>query len=61
VVEAEAGWEARIREHLRANFALHESTIYYWCQWELEGPEEIFLATPMMREIWNEKSEDWGE
>jgi hypothetical protein len=46
----------RIRRHLSASFSLHEVTIHYWCLWDWDksDPDNVFAATPFMREIWKQ-------
>jgi hypothetical protein len=48
----------RIRRHLLANFNLHEWTIHYWCLSDESDPDNVFHATPFMREIWRSSKDN---
>lgn len=45
----------RVRGHLLADFGLHERTIHYWCLLEEQDLDNVFHATPFMREIWRQR------
>jgi hypothetical protein len=45
-------WD-RIRGTLKADFAIHEYTIFYWSCFDSENIEDTWTITPSMREIWN--------
>ena len=45
-------WD-RIRGTLKADFAIHEYTIFYWSCFDRENIEDTWTITPNMREIWN--------
>ncbi|RYF40701.1 MAG: hypothetical protein EOO38_21565 [Cytophagaceae bacterium] len=48
----------RIRKHLQTEFALHQTTILYWCvvDEEVYDPEigNWWTITPRMRDLWKE-------
>jgi hypothetical protein len=44
----------RVRRHLVADLSLHERTIHYWCLFEESDLDDVFHATPFMREIWRQ-------
>lgn len=43
----------RLRRLLLANFDLHERTVHYWCLSQESDQDNVFAATPYLREIWN--------
>jgi len=45
----------RVRGHLVADLSLHEHTIHYWCLLEESDLDNVFHATPFMREIWRQR------
>jgi len=49
----EAMW-SRVREHLKADFSLHQWTVCYWCNLDEEDLEHCFDITPRLRELWHE-------
>ena len=44
----------RLRQHLVNNFTLHAATIRYWSQLVEPDLDNVFSATPFMREIWKQ-------
>jgi len=44
----------RVGRHLSTNFSLHEATIHYWCLTDESDADNLFSATPFMREIWRQ-------
>jgi len=45
----------RIQRYLLADFNLHEWTIHYWCLSDESDLDNVFHATPFMREIWRQQ------
>src|SRR4051794_1394408 len=45
----------RVRRHLVADLSLHECTVHYWSSLEEPDLENVFHATPFMREIWGQR------
>ena len=46
-------WE-EVKEFLKANFGVHEYSIFYWSCFENENVEECWQITPQMRSLWKE-------
>jgi len=48
----------QVSKLLLANFDLHKFTIYYWTLYETSpgSDDDVFTITPLMRKIWQEKS-----
>ena len=44
----------RIRHLLDSDFKLHEATICHWCLPDESDSNNVFSATPFMREIWKQ-------
>jgi hypothetical protein len=45
----------RVERILLADFRLHRRTIHYWCLLDEPDVENVFDATPFMREIWSQR------
>ena len=45
----------RVRQIIVTNFALHESTVHYWCIWDETDSANFFRGTPFMRAVWQEQ------
>lgn len=43
-----------VKEFLKANFGVHEYSIFYWSCFENENVEECWQITPQMRSLWKE-------
>ncbi len=52
-VEASPTWQA-VAGLLRINARLHASTIWYWCVFDHEAPDEVFRVSHAMRRVWAE-------
>lgn len=52
-IEASPAWQT-IAALLRANARLHVSTIFYWCVFACEKPDEVFRVSLAMRRVWAE-------
>jgi len=52
---ADEAMSERIRRLLAVDFSLHEATIHYWCLSDESDPDNLFIVTPFMREIWRQQ------
>lgn len=43
-----------VKEFLKANFEIHEYSIYYWSCFENDDLEDCWQITPHMRSLWKE-------
>ena len=50
----EKSW-TEVELRLKKNFLVHQSSVYYWCCWDLEDIQDCFQITPSIRELWNKE------
>ena len=49
---------AEVIELLNRDFAIHESTVFYWTLYDHPESEDGFKITPMMRKVWKMNEEN---